>query len=228
MLWDDERRASRKCRGTAAHRHFRRARSRMYNGIGLSTARGSGTNGYVQRNMSFVRAQVERRRREEAATGGRRTEYSAPETRKPDKEILAHKQRRDIEVRCVELQDRLEAAGCVRGAHVAEREAAPRRTDRRRRRLLPPPLRRAPHACPLPPPPSFLPLRVQILGGVRHGRRGRPARAPARGPGARHRATLAGCEGDRDPRVGGGQGGRERADAPRVRTACGPRCGRRI
>lgn len=27
----------------------------MYNGIGLNTARGSGTNGYVQRNLSMVR-----------------------------------------------------------------------------------------------------------------------------------------------------------------------------
>ena len=27
----------------------------MYNGIGLTTARGSGTNGYVQRNLSLVR-----------------------------------------------------------------------------------------------------------------------------------------------------------------------------
>ena len=27
----------------------------MYNGIGLTTQRGSGTNGYVQRNLSFVR-----------------------------------------------------------------------------------------------------------------------------------------------------------------------------
>ena len=29
----------------------------MYNGIGLQTARGSGTNGYVQRNMSALRFQ---------------------------------------------------------------------------------------------------------------------------------------------------------------------------
>ena len=27
-----------------------------YNGIGLQTTRGSGTNGYVQRNLSYVRA----------------------------------------------------------------------------------------------------------------------------------------------------------------------------
>lgn len=27
----------------------------MYNGVGLTTARGSGTNGYVQTNMAFIR-----------------------------------------------------------------------------------------------------------------------------------------------------------------------------
>ena len=27
----------------------------MYNGIGLSTARGSGTNGYVQKNFAFLK-----------------------------------------------------------------------------------------------------------------------------------------------------------------------------
>ena len=28
---------------------------KMYNGVGLQTARGSGTNGYVQTNMAFIR-----------------------------------------------------------------------------------------------------------------------------------------------------------------------------
>ena len=32
----------------------------MYNGIGLTTQRGSGTNGYVQRNLSFVREKKDR------------------------------------------------------------------------------------------------------------------------------------------------------------------------
>lgn len=32
----------------------------MYNGIGLQTVRGSGTNGYVQRNMGHVRHQRKR------------------------------------------------------------------------------------------------------------------------------------------------------------------------
>jgi hypothetical protein len=29
----------------------------MYNGVGLATVRGSGTSGYVQRNLAHVRAQ---------------------------------------------------------------------------------------------------------------------------------------------------------------------------
>ena len=33
----------------------------MYNGIGLRTVRGSGTNGYVQRNLSHVRPERQRR-----------------------------------------------------------------------------------------------------------------------------------------------------------------------
>ena len=32
----------------------------MYNGIGISTARGTGTNGYVQKNLSFVPTKRER------------------------------------------------------------------------------------------------------------------------------------------------------------------------
>ena len=33
---------------------------KMYNGIGLTTQRGSGTNGYVQRNLSFVQQKKDR------------------------------------------------------------------------------------------------------------------------------------------------------------------------
>ena len=46
-----------------------------YNGIGLSTARGSGTNGYVQRNLSLVR------KAKKAAIVD--VEYKAPEVKKP-------------------------------------------------------------------------------------------------------------------------------------------------
>ena len=35
-------------------------RTEMYNGIGIQTARGTGTNGYVQKNLSFVPQKRER------------------------------------------------------------------------------------------------------------------------------------------------------------------------
>ena len=34
----------------------------MYNGIGLTTPRGSGTSGYVQKNLSFVKPNQQRSR----------------------------------------------------------------------------------------------------------------------------------------------------------------------
>ncbi|KAJ3086839.1 RNA-splicing factor [Quaeritorhiza haematococci] len=91
----------------------------MYNGIGLSTARGSGTNGYVQRNLSNIPRNF-----------GKRTDYARPEdlrfgesnsfaNRKPNAELLLHDRKRDIEIRCLKLRDELEARG-VDSAEVEE------------------------------------------------------------------------------------------------------------
>ena len=80
----------------------------MYNNIGLQTARGSGTNGYVQRNLSLVRMRKENvnyRTDEDLA----RLENT--NSRKPNKEILEHDRKRQIEVKCVELQDMMEDQG---------------------------------------------------------------------------------------------------------------------
>jgi serine/arginine repetitive matrix protein 2 len=82
----------------------------MYNGIGLQTARGSGTNGYVQSNKFLVRARS-------SATkpfGG-----SAPPpgpsitdgVRKPNKDILEHDRKRQIEVKLLVLRETLEERG---------------------------------------------------------------------------------------------------------------------
>lgn len=69
----------------------------MYNGIGLTTARGSGTNGYVQRNLSHVRAKPQRQ------------EYARPDQVKPiiaerkaNQEILDHQKKRQIEVKLLQ------------------------------------------------------------------------------------------------------------------------------
>ncbi|KAJ3133235.1 RNA-splicing factor [Geranomyces variabilis] len=74
-----------------------------YNGIGLSTARGSGTNGYVQRNLSTLRPRER--------TRDQPIDDRPPPMRKANKEILDHAKKRQIELQCAVLQDELEARG---------------------------------------------------------------------------------------------------------------------
>ncbi|KAJ9612342.1 hypothetical protein H2200_003939 [Cladophialophora chaetospira] len=75
----------------------------MSSNVGLSTPRGSGTSGYVQRNLSLLKPRA-------AGVG---VPYSldaskAPKVRKPDQEILNHDRLRDIEVKVLELREKLE------------------------------------------------------------------------------------------------------------------------
>jgi len=72
----------------------------MYNGIGLTTARGSGTNGFVQRNISAIRQTKEK------VPDSHEKEDSA--VRPFDPELVEHERRRQAEVRCMELRDLLE------------------------------------------------------------------------------------------------------------------------
>lgn len=73
----------------------------MYNGIGLRSARGSATNGHIQTNLAAPRPP-----RSERSGGGNR-ERALPD-RKPDSKLLAHEERRQVEVRCMELRIQLE------------------------------------------------------------------------------------------------------------------------
>ncbi len=86
-------------------------RAEMYNGIGLTTPRGSGTNGYVQRNLSSVRVKKNRDER-----GGERDEKDRERlesqlNRQPNADILEHQRKRQLEVKCAELQDMMEEQG---------------------------------------------------------------------------------------------------------------------
>lgn len=83
----------------------------MYNGIGLQTPRGSGTNGYVQRNLSSLRVKRPRDDR-----GGERDEKDRERlesqlNRQPNADILEHQRKRQLEVKCAELQDMMEEQG---------------------------------------------------------------------------------------------------------------------
>ena len=78
----------------------------MYNGIGLTTARGSGTNGYVQRNMGFVRNtkdRVDYKTEEDIKRAEKQLQ------REPNQGILDHERKRKLEVskRCFFISEHL-------------------------------------------------------------------------------------------------------------------------
>ena len=95
----------------------------MYNGIGLQTARGSGTNGYVQRNTAFIpkgRDDVKFKTEEDI----KRLEASA--NREPNQGILDHERKRKLEVKCMELEEVLEEQGYTE-AEIEEKVSAYRK-----------------------------------------------------------------------------------------------------
>ena len=80
----------------------------MYNGIGLQTARGSGTNGYVTRNLSQIRHhkdKVDYKSEEELK------KLDAALNKKPNQEILDHERKRKVELKCIEMQELMEEQG---------------------------------------------------------------------------------------------------------------------
>lgn len=79
----------------------------MSSNVGLSTPRGSGTSGYVQRNLSHIKP------RDNYAPYPKDFESLKHRQRKPDKEILDHDRLREIEVKVFDLRDKLEDEGCV-------------------------------------------------------------------------------------------------------------------
>lgn len=80
--------------------------STMYNGIGLQTARGSGTNGHVQRNFAAVRPG--KREANSYKTEEDLARLDRQMNKAPNQEILDHERRRKIEVKCAEYEESLE------------------------------------------------------------------------------------------------------------------------
>jgi serine/arginine repetitive matrix protein 2 len=74
----------------------------MYNGIGITTPRGTGTNGYVQRNLSFVPT---KRERVEYVKDADIKKLETLIEKKGNAEILEHEKKRRIEVKCMEMRD---------------------------------------------------------------------------------------------------------------------------
>lgn len=80
----------------------------MYNGIGLPTPRGSGTNGYVQRNLAFINNIKEK---PTYKTDDDVKRADAAFFKEPNKEILEHEKKRKIEVKCFEMEQIMEDQG---------------------------------------------------------------------------------------------------------------------
>ncbi|OMP84725.1 Pre-mRNA-splicing factor CWC21 [Diplodia seriata] len=78
----------------------------MSSNVGLTTPRGSGTSGYVQRNLSQLKP------RDNAAPYTKDyDQIKQLRQRQPDQGILEHDRKREIEVKVFELRDRLEDEG---------------------------------------------------------------------------------------------------------------------
>jgi len=96
----------------------------MYNGIGLATVRGSGTNGYVQKNMSHVsRSRIAERKTDQE----KQKQYTMKEPRAPNLEIIEHNMKREVELKVMRLRDTLEEEGAAPSV-IEEKAAALRKS----------------------------------------------------------------------------------------------------
>lgn len=87
------------------HQHFEAQPAIMSSNVGLNTPRGSGTSGYVQRNAANLKP------RDNAQPYPKDIDSIKHRQRQPDKEILDHDRKREIEVKVFELRDKLEDEG---------------------------------------------------------------------------------------------------------------------
>lgn len=76
----------------------------------MATARGSGTNGFVQRNLSHVRGSGTTKNYK---NDGERDDDNRRPFRAADQGILDHNKKRQIEVECMEFRAELEAEGVI-------------------------------------------------------------------------------------------------------------------
>ncbi|TVU34520.1 hypothetical protein EJB05_16355, partial [Eragrostis curvula] len=95
----------------------------MYNGVGLQTPRGSGTSGHVQASKFLAKP---RPSSSSAAAGGPTGPGIDGGMRKPNKDILEHDRKRQVELRLLELRDLLEEQGYTEG-EIEERVAEARK-----------------------------------------------------------------------------------------------------
>ncbi|KAF3621429.1 putative coiled-coil domain-containing protein 94 -like protein [Capsicum annuum] len=93
------------------NRPVRYERANMYNGIGLQTPRGSGTNGYIQTNKFFVKPKTNKVLVDGGSKGYESGQGTAGVTRKANKDILEHDRKRQIQLKLLVLEEKLADQG---------------------------------------------------------------------------------------------------------------------
>jgi len=105
----------------------------MSSNVGLTTPRGSGTSGYVQRNLSHLKPRQHpyaNASGPNSASGANSSSYGPDDgykQRQPDPEILSHERKRALEVQVFALRDQLEEEGKLEEDEVDEACEALRR-----------------------------------------------------------------------------------------------------
>ncbi|KAL6508796.1 hypothetical protein OROHE_021355 [Orobanche hederae] len=90
----------------------------MYNGIGLQTPRGSGTDDYIQSNKFLVKPRTNKVTND--SKGFESGQGTTGVTRKPNKEMLEHGRKRQIQLKLLLLEDKLIDQGYT-DAEIAEK-----------------------------------------------------------------------------------------------------------
>ena len=81
----------------------------MYNGVGLQTARGSGTSGYVQKNLSFIGPGSKPKMQDYGQILKQMKDNPNPLPRPPNQELIMHEKKRKIESLLFTLSKQLKA-----------------------------------------------------------------------------------------------------------------------
>ncbi|KAI1705604.1 cwf21 domain-containing protein [Ditylenchus destructor] len=79
----------------------------MYNNVGVTTPRGSGSSGYTQKNF----ASLPTSQNKSVSTKEAVARSEAEVNRKPNPELLDHENKRKLEMKCLEMQDLMEEKG---------------------------------------------------------------------------------------------------------------------
>lgn len=108
----------------------------MYNGIGLTTPRGTGTSGHVVKNVSYIRPEFFRNKID--ANTGKHNSYDSHgfTSSAGNKEILDHNKKREIESKLFELQETMIEQGYT-DVEVEEKVAEARKSYGRDRSSAP-------------------------------------------------------------------------------------------